>query len=231
MHGKNKVFSQYSVLEMQHLNSRMGPQNVCCPGINLMPCGRETYVCTNCHIQHACGDACNAKIQTTEGIVCSLTGQFLETVTVHAQPFTINGRSQSHFVVRPVHRKRRLGSVIDPTDTKAQKLVHAAIEEIMKSTKRKNIQQNTRTRFIKEAIRVAKKSNRNFFKISRGIRSVTDQYIMSLLPTVDSDQVIGNLSKCSLPLYLQNTRPSHPPKANRFTLFWCAQKWNLPMPN
>lgn len=195
----------------------MRAQNVCCPNRSLVPCGHNVYACTSCPARHECGDKCNAKINTEEGIVCSLTGQFLETVFTHSQPFTKDGRSQSHFVVRPTSRRRRSGSIVDPSDAKAQKLVHSAIEDILKSSKRKSIQSSAKTRFIKETIKASKKSTKNFLKISRGIKLITDQYIMSLLPHVDSDQVIGKLSK-TLP-HIILLVISNPSKVNRSTLF------------
>lgn len=206
---------------MQKFCSGMRAQNVCCQNRALIPYDKNIYICSSCQIKHQCGEQCNAKVNTEEGVVCSLTGQFLETVFTHSQPFTKNGRSQSHFVVRPVTKKKRSGSIVDPCDIKAQKLVHSAIEDILKNQKRKTLQQAAKARFIKDSVKVAKKSTKNFLKISKGIKLVTDQYIMSLLPHVDSDQVIGKLSKN--PTNTLSTKVSNLSKANRFTHSWSEQ--------
>lgn len=165
---------------------------------------RETadcqYVCAVSGLVHHCGTECNLKIEGSEGIVCLLTGRCLGSQLVMHRPFNREGRSQSHYVIRPkTVGKRRASTGVDIFSSKASSQIHKALQELLLSSKRTKLHKFYHARFIGEAVKMARKQSGSLLAISRAIKKVTQTHIMHLLPQAEHQRTVESLCNLLFP--------------------------------
>jgi len=158
------------------------------------------YVCVISGLVHRCGTKCNRKIEGSEGIVCSLTGRCLGAQLVLHRPFNREGRSQSHYVIRPKTLGKRRGPAgVDISSNKTSSQIHKALQELLFSTKRTQLHAFYHNRFIAEAVKMARKQSGSLLAISRAIKKVTQTHIMHLLPQAEHKRTVDSLCNSPLP--------------------------------
>lgn len=170
----------------------MGKEHKC--PLQELPDG--TYRCAISGAVHRCGRECTKVFEGSEGLVCFLTGQCLGSQLVLHRPFNREGRSQSHYVMRQRGSgKRRSSGSIDVSSNKSMSFIHKALEQILKSPKREQLQKFYMNRFISEALKAARKHSGRLLDISKTIKAITQNHIMHLLPAADNIRTIDTLSE------------------------------------
>lgn len=155
-----------------------------------------SYTCAISGLVHQCGKHCNKVIEGSEGLVCFLTGRCLGSQLVLHQPFNREGKTQSHYVTRPKScGKRRSSSGVDIACNKSKLLIHKALQQILLSTKREQLQLFYHDRFLTETVKAARKQNACLLNISKTIKSVTQNHIMHLLPPAENQRIVDDLSE------------------------------------